>query len=69
MSGIHFEETRYGFKWGSMEITRLFSDEKRGAVTIEVKTPKKEIQIYATRTGKVRITSREGEWLPPKKRE
>ena len=61
----HYRETRYGFEYGSAKITRLFSDDKKGWVTLEVKTPKQEIQIYVTRTGKIRVHGK-GEWFPKK---
>jgi hypothetical protein len=49
-----FEPTDYGFKWGSLEITRLMSED--GWVVVEARTPKKAVQIYATKTGKMTIT-------------
>lgn len=52
---MRYEETRFGFNWGAAEITRLFDDDKKGWVTFEVKTPKVTLQIYVTKTGKVRI--------------
>lgn len=59
---IHFKETVFGFEWGSARITRGCSDEKNGWVVFLVKTPKEEIQVYVTKTGKVRISSKSGEW-------
>jgi hypothetical protein len=50
-----YEETNYGFKYGAAEITRIASDDKKGWVVLQVKTPKMVIQIYVTKTGKVRI--------------
>jgi len=68
---MHYKETRYGFEYGAANVTRMFSDEKKGWVTIGLETPRhsrgKELQVYVTRTGKVRIFDRTGEWLPPKK--
>jgi len=63
----HYKETQYGFEYGSAKVSRLFSDEKKGWVTIGVTTPKYPhgIQVYVTKTGKVRIHSK-GEWTPPK---
>lgn len=58
---IHFKETKYGFEWGSVRVDRCCSDEKKGWIIILVKTPKEEIQLYVTKTGKVRIFSPE-EW-------
>ena len=62
---MHFCETKYGFEYGAAKITRLFSDEKKGWITVEVKTPKEELQIYVTKTGKIRIHG-DSEWLPQK---
>lgn len=66
----HYAETKYGFEWGAAVIERCFSDDKNGWVTLLLKTPKHEhgLQIYVTKTGKVRIHSEAGEWLPPKKK-
>jgi hypothetical protein len=62
---MHFCNCQYGFEWGAAKITRLFSDEKKGWITIEVKTPKEDIQIYVTKTGKIRVYG-SSEWLPKK---
>jgi hypothetical protein len=51
----HYKETRFGFEYGAAEIQRYFSDDKKGWVIIGLKTKKKDIQIYITKTGKVRI--------------
>lgn len=50
-----FHTTSYGFKWGAAEITRLASDGKKGWVVIGLDTPKTDVQLYITKTGKVRI--------------
>jgi len=67
---MHYLETEFGFEYGSAKVTRLFSDEERGWVTIGVATPKHEraIQVYVTKTGKVRIHDDRGEWTPPTNR-
>lgn len=63
---IKFEETRYGFKFGSAEVGRMCSDEKKGWVILRVDTPKDNgIQIYVTKTGKIRIHDKNGEWTKP----
>lgn len=66
---MHYEETKYGFEWGVAKITRCFSDEKAGWVTLLLETPKHkagaELQIYVTKTGKVRIHGVRGEWKAP----
>jgi len=68
---MHYKETKYGFEFGAAKVSRLISDEK-GWVVIGIETPKhpggNEIQIYVTKTGKVRIHDSRGEWTaPPKK--
>lgn len=60
---MHYAESKYGFEYGAAKVDRLFSDEKKGWVTIGVTTPKASIQVYVTKTGKVRVFS-DGEWLP-----
>lgn len=68
MSIIHFQPTTYGFEYGAAKITRAHSDEKTGAVVMLLDTPKHSgndaMQIYVTKTGKVRVYSADGEWLP-----
>jgi hypothetical protein len=64
-------ETPYGFKWGVAEIKRYFSDDKKGWLTIGLETPYNKItrqglQIYVTKTGKVRVFDSRGEWKEPK---
>jgi len=64
-----YEEILYGFKYGAAEVTRLTSDDKKGWVVLQVKTPKTEIQIYVTKTGKVRIYKDGKEWIKEKDNE
>ena len=63
---IRYEETKFGFDWGAAKITRCFSDSKKGWVTILLETPKQQhgnaLQIYVTKSGKVRINDAQGEW-------
>jgi hypothetical protein len=47
--------TEYGFKYGAADVECLASDLKRGWVAIGVKTPKMNLQIYVTKTGKTRL--------------
>ena len=57
--------TQYGFEWGPVEISRAMSDEQKGWVIFLVKTKKypNGIQVYVTKTGKVRVNCDAGEWL------
>lgn len=61
---IRYEETQYGFLWGAADVQRCFSDKKKGWVTLLVTTPQTSIQIYVTRTGKIRIHDPLCEWKP-----
>lgn len=61
---IHYLETQYGFEYGAAEINRLYSDDKKGLVVLGIYTPKAELQIYVTKTGKIRVCDKNGEWLP-----
>jgi hypothetical protein len=69
-SSIHYAETQYGFDWGSAKIWRCVSDKKKGWVVLFLETPKhqhgNQVQIYVTKTGKVRISDATGEWRKAK---
>ena len=69
---MHYKKTAYGFEFGSAKVSRLISDVK-GWVVIGLRTPQhtgvNEIQIYVTKTGKVRITDSRGEWTAPTKKQ
>lgn len=52
---IHYEELPSGFEFGSMSVTRVTTDDKRGWVVLAVDTPKTAVQVYATKTGRVRL--------------
>ena len=64
---MHYAEAKYGFEYGSAKVTRFASDDSRGWVIIGLETPKYQsgIQVYVTKTGKVRIYDERGEWTPP----
>ena len=66
---MYLKDTQYGFEWGAVKIERGFSDEKEGWVALSLITPKYPyMQIYVTKTGKVRIYDSHGEWKPPVKK-
>ncbi len=69
---MHYKETQTGFEHGAAKITRMCSDKKKGWVVLGLETPKYEgvetIQIYVTKTGKVRVSDSKGEWTPPEKK-
>ena len=65
--------TKHGFEWGDVEIKRLWCDEKRGCAMLALTTSKRKIEVYVTKTGKVRIFSKNDkenfrgkwdEWFP-----
>jgi hypothetical protein len=58
---IRYEQTTYGFDYGSAKVTRLFSDVKKGWVVVGIESKKQELQIYVTKTGKIRVFSKNGE--------
>ena len=53
---VHFKPDQYGFAYGAAHVQRIHSDEKRGWVMIEIRTPKAALQVYVTKTGKMRLT-------------
>lgn len=62
---VRAELTPYGFKFGAATVHRMCSDDRKGWAVISVETPRQNLQIYVTRTGKVRIHDKESkEWTP-----
>ena len=59
-------ETPYGFDYGPAKVTRCMSDGPKGWVVIAVETAKHDqrLQIYVTKTGKVRVHKNGVELLP-----
>lgn len=57
----HYKETAYGFEYGAAKVNRLCSDDKAGWVSIGLSTPRDEVQVYVTKTGKVRVWNKKGE--------
>lgn len=51
---VPYAMTRYGFQYGSALVERIHGHDT-GAVTIGIKSPKGEVQVYVTRTGKIRV--------------
>jgi hypothetical protein len=52
---VPFRPLKFGFQFGSISVTRLSTEEEKGCVVIGIKSPKTDIQIYATKTGKIRV--------------
>jgi len=55
--------TPHGFDFGAASVTATCSDEKKGWVIVSLCTPKEQLQIYVTKTGKVRIHDKNGKEL------
>jgi hypothetical protein len=55
-SDIHYLETPYGFEYGSVRVERTCSDDKKGWVVLNVVSQKKNLQVYVTKTGKMRLS-------------
>lgn len=62
-------DIEYGFELGPVKIETCFSDEKKGWVVLLLKTKKypNGMQIYVTKTGKVRVYDAKGEWQKKEK--
>ncbi len=58
--------TAHGIAWGPASMTCGFSDDSKGWVTFILSTKKHPngIQVYVTKSGKVRVHSADGEWKP-----
>lgn len=52
---MHYEQNQFGFEWGAARVTRLFHDDAKGWVTMEVATDKANVQVYVSCTGKVTV--------------
>jgi len=52
---IPYAETPYGFDYGAAKVQRICSDDRRGWIVIEVKSPKHMLRINVTKTGKMRL--------------
>ena len=62
------KEIEYGFEWGPVLVERCIEDANKGWVTLQVTTDKDILQLYVTKTGKIRIHSIKGvEWKKEKK--
>ena len=73
MPVIHYAEVPYGFEYGSATVTRLFSDADRGWVIVGIEAPRQakfgRLQVYVTKTGKIRVHDSRGEWTSPQDKE
>jgi hypothetical protein len=53
--------TEVGFNWGSAKIERCCSCPKSGWIDLTIITPRDEVHVYVTKTGKVRVYNKKGE--------
>jgi hypothetical protein len=65
MSGI----TDYGFEWDNVEVIRT-SELPDGHKVITIKTPRRSMDLYISRTGLIRVFTAPGdEWRPNGRKE
>lgn len=57
---VKTEITQYGFNFGAAKVERICSDEKKQWVVFRIETPKENLQVYVTKTGKVVIRDAAG---------
>lgn len=53
-----YEETQYGFNWGALRIERMHSDKQTGAIYLGLTSDRRSLDLYVTRTGKMRLYDR-----------
>ena len=51
----HLTRTDFGFKFGPANVSAMCSDDKKGWVVVGIETPKHAVQVYVTKTGRVRV--------------
>ena len=52
---MQIQRTPYGFDWSCAKIACLASGEKKGLIYLGVTTPKDSIEVYITKSGKMRV--------------
>lgn len=52
---VAYEDTQYGFRWGSLTVTRYFDDAGKGYVCVGLTTKRYALDVYAMKGGKVRL--------------
>lgn len=56
---MRYEETKYGFNYGALDIERNCCDEKKGWVYITLRTKKAELRLYVTKSGQMKVYDKE----------
>lgn len=59
--------TENGFDFGNASVAAVCSDEARGWVVVSITTNKSRIEVYVTKTGKLRVHKDNTELLPSPK--
>ncbi len=62
---INRKFTPHGFEFGAATVEATCSDDAKGWAVVSVRTAKETLQIYVTKTGKVRVRNKDGEELKP----
>ena len=52
---INLLDTEYGFEYGPAKVTRVAHCDRKSWVILQLTTEKADIQIYVTKTGRVKI--------------
>ena len=61
---VMVKNTDHGFEWDSVSVNRLWAENQKGRKVLGVTTPKQDISIYITKTGKVGVYGKDGrEWI------
>jgi hypothetical protein len=55
----------YGFAWGPVSVTRFASYAEKGWVIVDLSSKKTNVQVYVTKTGKMRVYY-DGKEITPK---
>jgi len=54
-NAIRATATLYGFQYGAATVERAMHNARAGWVDIDITTPRARLQVYVTKTGKVRV--------------
>lgn len=49
---MKYEDIRFGFIWGPVQVSRICEDEKQGWVVLTLKTKREEIEFRVTAAGR-----------------
>lgn len=60
---VRRELTTYGFAFGAAEVERT-AELDEGRVVITLKSPRARLEVYVTRTGRMRVFDRGQGWRP-----